>query len=190
MYKLYTAGNENLKWITLKSIFDDTGFSNIWNNQQNVNVEFLKHTIKQRLEDQFIQKWFTEVHNSSRGNLYSKFKKEFVLEPYLLRLYKKNRFTICKLRTSNLKIPIETGRWSNVPRNERFCNHCRDIIGNEYHYLFNCSHPQIVELRNKYIPTYYINNPSEFKMYGLLSLCNVPVMSKLASFIRSIQNFI
>jgi hypothetical protein len=74
---LHSSGSNNFKWINyVKSILDDTGFSNtcIWNSQQNINLNFLKPTVKQRLQDQFIQKWFSHIDNASREELYSHFK--------------------------------------------------------------------------------------------------------------------
>ena len=61
-YKLYqlllTLHNNAFKWINyVNSILDDTGFSDIWNSQQNINISFLKTTVKQK-QDQFIHKWF------------------------------------------------------------------------------------------------------------------------------------
>jgi hypothetical protein len=49
---------------------------------------FISHKLflKQQLQDQFIQKWFSDVMNSSRGEFYSIFKKKIELEKYLLRL--------------------------------------------------------------------------------------------------------
>jgi hypothetical protein len=41
----------------------------------------------------------------------SRFKTELKLENCLLRLHPVHRNYICKLRTSNIKFPIETGRW-------------------------------------------------------------------------------
>ena len=32
--------------------------------------------------------------------------------------------TFCKYRTGNAKLPIESGRWLNVPREERICRLC------------------------------------------------------------------
>ena len=42
-------------------------------------------------------------------NYYSKFKTEFNLENYLLRWNTVHRNYICKLRTSHIQFPIETG---------------------------------------------------------------------------------
>jgi hypothetical protein len=41
-----------------------------------------------------------------------------------------------KLRASNLRIPIETGRWYNIPKDERVCTLCGQSIGDEFHLLF------------------------------------------------------
>ena len=55
------------------------------------------------------------MENSSRGQFCGSFKKDFGLENYLVRLNEKTRIWITKLRSSNLRIPIETGRWYNIP---------------------------------------------------------------------------
>jgi hypothetical protein len=58
--------------------------------------------ITQILHDQFIQKWFSDIENSSRGEFYSLFKTNFGLENYLLKLPVQNRIWMTKLRTCNL----------------------------------------------------------------------------------------
>jgi hypothetical protein len=55
-------------------------------------------TVKQKLTDQFIQKWYNLIATSSRGNLYGQFKMEFKLENYLLKLSPNERALITKLR--------------------------------------------------------------------------------------------
>jgi hypothetical protein len=30
-------------------------------------------------------------------------------------------FTVCKFRTSNTKLPIETGRWNYIAREQKLC---------------------------------------------------------------------
>ena len=38
---------------------------------------------------------------------------------------------------ANHRLPVETGRWGDIPLNERKCKICTtDDIGDEYHYLF------------------------------------------------------
>ena len=57
--------------------------------------------------------------NSSRGIHYRMFKHDFKLENYLLKLSTKNARILCKFRTGNVKLPIKTGRWFNIERDDR-----------------------------------------------------------------------
>ena len=87
--------------------------------------------LNQILTDQFVS-WYNDIENSSRGQFYGSFKKDFWLENYLVRLNEKTRIWITKLRASNLRIPIETGRY-NIPKDERVCSLCGQSIGDEFH---------------------------------------------------------
>jgi hypothetical protein len=50
-------------------------------------------------------------------------------------------------------------------------------IGDEFHLLFVCCNEYLVNLRRIYLPRYYVIYPSIVKMNGLLSFCNVEVLS-------------
>ena len=50
----------------------------------------------------------------------------------------KNRQMITKLRVSDHTLEIETGRYKNIPRENRNCKLCKDEIDDEYHFLLNC----------------------------------------------------
>ena len=51
------------------------------------------------------------------------------------------RIPFIKIRTCNHRLPIETGRWSNIDRNLRMCTMCdRKSIGDEYHYIMECTY--------------------------------------------------
>ena len=187
MFKLYDINPSKFKWIKyIKSILDDCGLSYMWTNQLPIDRNSLKSIVKQQLVDQFIQNWFSQISNSSRGDFYSIFKSEFNIEPYLMRLNEGERIPITKLRCANIKFPIETGRWSGISRENRFCNLCRNFIGDEFHYLFKCENHQIQELRIKYLPEYYVRNPNINKLKGMLSLCHVELYKKLSIFFRKL----
>ena len=104
---------------------------------------------KRNLQDQFIQSWFSDRNKSSRGQFYVLLKNEFKLELYLLKLSQVNFTWLCKLRTCNMKIPIETGRRENIPKEKRLCTFCNDGIGDEFHYFFTCKSTDINLLRCK-----------------------------------------
>ena len=129
MYKvmLYLSNTKNFEftWINyVKSIFDNAGLSYIWLQQMYIEPEYLKHILKLNLRDIFIQNWFSQIENSSRGEFYGIFKREFKLESYLLNLSPYEREVLTKFRCCNLKLPIETGRWENIPRENRLCQLC------------------------------------------------------------------
>jgi hypothetical protein len=68
---------------------------------------------------------------------------------------------------------------------------CRDGVGDEYHYLFLRKNEAVFELRQKYIPRYYHLNRNINKMGGMLSLCNLKLLSNIAVFVNwiSYSNF-
>jgi hypothetical protein len=141
MYLLKTKHQYSFKWLNhIESIFNSTGMGFIFTNQFPV---YDKSVFNQILRDQFVQKWLSDIYSSSRGQIYSVFKKDFCIENYLLRLSEHSRIWITKFRTSNLHLPIETGRWYNIPREERICHLCKETI-----YRLSLSVPDEVYSRN------------------------------------------
>ena len=88
-----------------------------------------------------------------------------------------------------MKLPIETGRWYNISKDHRKCTKCSEhLIGDEFHYLFICSHPEIVNLRVRYcIPNYYLRNSNVEKIAGMLSLCHVELLTNLSLFLKDLN---
>ena len=89
------------------------------------------------------------------------------LENYLLKLSTKNARIVCKFRTGNVKLPIETGRWFNIERDDRICHLCKCDVVDESHYIFNCT--SLSAERNEYIPSYYTNRASALYVFHLFS---------------------
>ena len=51
-------------WVSqVKQILDDCGLSYIWLTQNFSNINWLKRTVEQRLKDQFLQKWRSELYS-------------------------------------------------------------------------------------------------------------------------------
>lgn len=191
LYHLSQSGRLQCKWIShIKSILDNTGLSYIWIQQLFNNPSYIKTLVSQKLKDIFIHNWFNQIETSSRGEFYGLFKTQHILEPYLLKLYPNERRILSKFRCCNVKIPIETGRWHNIPKENRICLLCNNHIGNEFHYLFICTHPNVVSLRNRYIPTYYINNPSLHKMKGMIMISNISLHKRLSFFIKRLSKLL
>ena len=57
--------------------------------------------------------------------LYSIFKHDFVLEKYLnLTIENKYEVALSRFRMSSYDLFVETGRYNNVPRDQRLCKSC------------------------------------------------------------------
>ena len=50
----------------------------------------------------------------------------------------KDRIAISKLRLSNHKLNIETGRFYNLDESRRFCPFCENQVENEIHFIVSC----------------------------------------------------
>ena len=93
---------------------------------------------------------------STKCILYRNLKNKFELEAYLLRLPRNVWRNIVELRFCYHKLEIETGRYTGIDRDLRFCDKCAmNIIGDEYHVFFECSNAIISLHKNRFIPTYF-----------------------------------
>ena len=82
-----------------------------------------------------------------------------------------------------MKLPIETGRWYNISKEHRKCTKCSEnLIGDEFHYLFICSHPEIVNVRVRYIPNYYLRNSNAEKKWLYVVSLSYRVIDKFITF--------
>ena len=83
MYKLHMNGTINFKWISfVQSVFNDTGLNYVFESQFPICRSSIKSAIKQRLCDQFIHKWFSDLDNSAR-EFYKVVNKKFNLKSTL-----------------------------------------------------------------------------------------------------------
>lgn len=94
------------------------------------------------------QKWYRDLWNDQRRNgcgnklrTYRTFKNEFLEEPYLnMRLTLGQRRSLASLRCGVAPLRIETGRYSQLPVDERLCEIC-DVgsVETEKHFLMSCN---------------------------------------------------
>ena len=128
------------------------------------------------------------MYDSPKGLNYRIFKENLSFENYLIKLPVKQARVLCKFRTCNLKLPIETGRWHNVPRYERKCNLCNLYeIGDEFHYLFKCTENEIVKTRKSVLPQYYYIRPNIFKFHDLFNTNNVSLLKNIYKLISVVK---
>ena len=61
-----------------------------------------------------------------------------------------------------------------------------DVLGDEYHFFFECAKPDIVTLRQQYIPRHYLQSPIMFNLIQLLkSSDDVNIGKRISMFIKN-----
>ena len=76
-------------------------------------------------------------NNQYKYKMYMEINPNLQTSPFLVKFH---RFSgdIIRFRLGSHNLPIETGRWSRVPREERLCRVC-NVLGDEKHVLFTCN---------------------------------------------------
>ena len=145
----------------------------------------MKIIVKAQTRDQYIQNWRSGMNTSNKFIFYRSIKTDFQQESYLDILPSKYRKQLTKLRVGNHRLPIETGRWNNTPRNERICPQCpNQTLGDEFHYLFECN--TFKSAREKYLDKFYYRYPSMYKAQSLFCSKNRNTLLQLSKLVELI----
>ena len=143
--RIYSLGNSTL---VKMSCFDHTvhAHNSSWpsamvNLRQNFGGTL---SLKVTLEQIYHESWSSYIDTcQSKGKLmlYSKLKKSFKLENYILQFPIHIRKNFSKLRISAHSLAIETGRYTKpqaTPIEKRICFYCKQVE-TEFHFIFNCA---------------------------------------------------
>ena len=176
-----------LNWVTsIKTLLSQFGFNHVWLNPYSVDPNIFISAFKQRLIDNFIQTWKSDILTNRKLFLYNNFKCEFEYESYLdIVRDKPLRQLLTKLRLSSHTLRIETARYgrNRIDRAERLCLYCdQRQLDDEFHFICQC--PVMQDIRNKYIKTYFTRRPSVYKLCELFKSTNKTILTNLCKFIK------
>lgn len=114
----------------MKNYNDRLGFLHLMQDF-NVNYNYFP-ILRQRIRDQFLQKWAETINTMPKLEYYKEFKTNFEFEDYLSFI---NNISLRKqlscMRLSSHALEIEVGRYNNINRENRICN----TIESEYHFF-------------------------------------------------------
>ena len=172
----------------IKDSFNSLGLSGLFDKNTTLCAGLNPiNIIKRRISDIFKQTWQQKINNSPKSTFYRLIKTEFKFEKYLDELPFNKRIILTQFRLSNHKLPIETGRWSNINKENRLCVLCTSqTLGDEYHYIFECE--TFIEERRSFIKKYYRKNPNVIKINQLFNSTNKNTLTKLYTFIKTIND--
>ena len=165
--------NDKQNWCCkIKEILFKYRLNYVWLNQCVDNVENLLLKLKEKSMGSFISEVTAFFQNSPKCEFYKHMYSMHTLQYYLDRpvnyIYKP---FICEYRMCAHNLSIETGRFYNINRNERFC----------FNFILECS--RYNDLRRKYIKHYYWRNPSAYKLVTLLSVRNVKELNNFGKYL-------
>ena len=138
-------------------------------------------TLKASLKDTYDNVWREEREehfNNSKLDFLVSLKDTFVISPHLTKCKGASfRAAITKIRTSAHKFPVETGRYENIPRENRLCPFGCNIVGGESHYMFECKHPLIENIYKPIIKDITKLHPG-FGSLGVKAKCKLVLNSE------------
>ena len=187
---LSLANNVNSWFSFLKRILQFLGLEHIMYTSDVQEVNLQVKSIKRVLHQRAVSNW-QNLYDKTKGlqrtklDLFCKTKTEFGLSLYLSSpLSFKERRALTKFRTSSHNLPIETDRYEGIDdRSHRLCPLCNEAIGDEAHYLTECSFDPFIILRspltslvNKKFPDFSTLDKTE-KAVFLLDNCDVQIQS-------------
>ena len=182
---LCDAQNGKGNWVfRLKKLLETLGFGHVWLYQSVENDELFFRIFNQRIRDNYGQRLHFELQNMLRRKYFILYHKHFVASKYLeIVKTESHRIALGRLRSSNHRLAIESGRWHKphpTPVDERKCMLCDDIE-DEYHFLCSCQ--LYKQLRKRYIPEYYFKRPNMHKFIELMSNDDTRTVCNLANFV-------
>ena len=175
-------------WIQkIKGTLDFLGMSNLWNTCETTSREWVKNSVERRLLDIHSQHLSSAIFENSHAITYRIFKQSLHFEKYLIDLPKRERIILCRFRCSNHRLPIVSGRYSNIQRNMRLCNLCNNqSLGDEFHYLFEC--PFFANGRKSLLSRYFNKRPNPCKIVELFNSGNPKMRLSLVKFCQQIMH--
>ena len=98
------------------------------------------------------------------------------------------RNVLVRYRICNTKLPVERGRYINIPRDQRHCDICNESkLGDEFHFILECK--QLKDIRMKHLPKKYCNNPNTLKLDALFNGSH-NLLVKLCKFLVEAGTFV
>ena len=158
------------------------GFDEAWQNQGVGNEKAFVKLFRERVILVYKHEWSTDLESKDRFTLYSSFKSELTLSPYLTNLkHVKSRNALIRLRLGVSQLNTHRFRFARGNFHDFGCPFCKDQIESEIHFVLVC--PAYDELRSYYLPHNFFRNPCLHKLSVLLATENRMILMRLAKFL-------
>ena len=168
-------------WVSsVRMILFTHGFGHVWLAQSVGNTQHFIAVFKQRCKDIYQQDWYENISSSTCVSFYSEYKYCINLETYLTSIKSiQLRRALTKLRCNAHNFKVQAIRKDrNVNALDVSCSFCSIAPEDEYHVLLVCS--KYWDVREKYLPEYFLNPPTRCKFQLLLTTTDSSLLFKLS----------
>ena len=143
---------------------------------------FLRN-FKERNRHIDIKYWHADIHSMDRLRTYKILKTNFGCERFLkdINLFSYKQVLVNKFRGGLLDLRANSGRFENIPLENRLCNICNREVESECHFLLVCGY--CVSLRKTFLPAYFYNYPAEMKVQYLINLTDVQLKTNICKYL-------
>ena len=177
--------NHSGKWCTaIRKILTEIGLENFYEERSSCDLK----CVEKKILDKYKTAWKSALDKKPKLRTYRKIKEHFGPEKFvLLNLTRPERSILSQIRCGSLPLKIETGRYQNLPAEERICELCDlEEVEDEIHFIFRCPlyDEQRKSLMSELTPINWTNEESE-TLKTLFSL----VPRKLAKYCKNIFEF-
>ena len=140
------------------NIFQDLGMLNVYRDLSTINIA----TAKIKLHESCRQNWKVEILNVPKLRTYCIFKSTFETEPFVYRIHdRRKRSLLSQFRCGILPLKVETGRYLQIPPEDRICEFCDgNCIEDEMHLFFDCDFYS--DLRFEFLENVFVKYPNFF----------------------------
>ena len=159
--------SNRITWAShIKNLLFRFGFGYVWISQDVGDETYFMYVFKQRILDNALQDWNTDLNESRKAFHYKHFKIILNVEKYLTtKIPLKYKIAFSKLRCSNHSLLVETGRHHNILFVDRKCFLCNlQEIEDEFHAVIRC--PFYNNIRNQYLNNFLGNN-KQIRLYNV-----------------------
>ena len=120
----------------IKSIFISLDLQDRFENIDVCDLDFVNERIKVVAE----QSWKFDIQSKPKLRTYIQYKNNYDTEPYVKRLQnRRERSLLAQFRLGVLPLRIETGRFRNLPCEQRICQICdMNKVEDEFHFIMEC----------------------------------------------------
>ena len=161
--KVFNANYDlcNNNWSSnFELLLNDLNYGNLFLRKQQLNID--------RATDVLIEKhnfeWKCNIAKKPKLRTYIEFKKELYVEPFVQHCHnRKRRSYMSQLRLGILPIMIETGRYKNIPANERLCEFCVHHVEDEKHFILDCEMYKVLRIQ---LFDKIVSKQNDFKMWN------------------------